>query len=99
MTVTAVLLLSCPDQPGVVAATAQFLADHDGNIVHAEQHVDPGSGGHDAVFFQRVEFDLDGFGLGRDDIVDEFSPIAEQFAMTVDLRFSDTPTPTALMES
>jgi formyltetrahydrofolate deformylase len=97
--VTAVLLLSCPDQPGVVAATAQFLADHDGNIVHAEQHVDPGRHDGDAVFFQRVEFDLDGFGLGRNEIVDAFTPVANRFGMTVDLRFSDTPTPTAIMAS
>jgi len=97
--VTAVLLLSCPDQPGVVAATARFLADHQGNIVHAEQHVDPGTGGGDSVFFQRVEFDLDGFGLGRDEIADAFSPIADRLGMTVDLRFSDTPMPTAIMAS
>jgi formyltetrahydrofolate deformylase len=99
VTVTAVLLLSCPDQPGVVAATAQFLADHRGNIVHAEQHVDPGTGNGDAVFFQRVEFDLDAFGLDRHEIVPAFAPIAEQLGMHVDLRFTDTPTPTALMAS
>ena len=99
MSVTAVLLLSCPDQPGVVAATAQFLADHHGNIVHAEQHVDPGTGSGDAVFFQRVEFDLDGFGLDRDQIVDAFAPVAGRLGMTVDLRFTDAPTPTALMAS
>ena len=96
---TAVLLLSCPDQPGIVAATAQFLADHDGNIVHAEQHVDPGTGTDDAVFFQRIEFDLDGFGLSRDRIVDAFAPVADRLGMTVDLRFADTPTPTAIMAS
>ncbi len=96
---TAVLLLSCPDQPGVVAATARFLADHDGNIVHAEQHVDPGTGSDDAVFFQRIEFDLDGFGLDRDRILDAFAPIADRLGMTVDLRFTDTPTPTAIMAS
>jgi formyltetrahydrofolate deformylase len=97
--VTAVLLLSCPDQPGVVAATAQFLADHHGNIVHAEQHVDTGTGNGDAVFFQRVEFDLEGFGLERSDILTAFSPTAERLGMNVDLRFTDTPTPTALMAS
>ena len=96
---TFVLLLSCPDQPGVVAATAQFLADHHGNIVHAEQHVDPGSGNGDAVFFQRVEFDLDGFDLDRNEIVEAFAPIAERLGMTVDLRFTDAPMPTALMAS
>ncbi len=96
---TAVLLLSCPDQPGVVAATAQFLADHDGNIVHAEQHVDPGTDSGDAVFFQRIEFEIEGFGLERDQIVETFAPVAERLGMTVDLRFTDTPTPTAIMAS
>jgi len=96
---TAVLLLSCPDQRGVVAATAEFIAEHDGNIVHAEQHVDPGTGNGDAVFFQRVEFELDGFGLERDAIVPTFAPVAERLGMNVDLRFSDVPTPTAIMAS
>jgi formyltetrahydrofolate deformylase len=97
--VTAVLLLSCPDQPGVVAATAQFLADHHGNIVHAEQHVDPGTGPGDAMFFQRIEFELDGFGLARHEIEPAFRPIADRLAMRVDLRFTDVPTPTAIMAS
>jgi formyltetrahydrofolate deformylase len=97
--VTAVLLLSCPDQPGVVAATARFLADHGGNIVHAEQHVDPGTGNGDAMFFQRVEFALEGFGLDRDEIAPAFRPVADRFGMRVDLRFTDIPTPTAIMAS
>ncbi len=95
---TAVLLLSCPDQRGVVAATAAFIAAHDGNIVHAEQHVDPGTAG-DAMFFQRVEFELEGFGVERGAIVEAFAPTAERFGMRVDLRFSDVPTPTAIMAS
>jgi formyltetrahydrofolate deformylase len=97
--VTAVLLLSCPDQHGVVAATAQFIAEHDGNIVHAEQHVDRSGDGSDAIFFQRVEFELDGFGIERERIVDAFAPVAERFGMTVDLRFTDVETPTAIMAS
>jgi formyltetrahydrofolate deformylase len=95
MTGTAVLLLSCPDQRGVVAATAEFIARHDGNIVHAEQHVDPVEG----VFFQRVEFELESFGLDRDEIAPAFAPIAERFGIRVDLRFSDTPMRVAVMAS
>ncbi len=96
---SAVLLLDCPDRPGVVAATADFIAGHDGNIVHAEQHVDREGRDGDAVFFQRVEFDLDGFGIGRDDIIDAFATVAERFSMRVRLRFTDQPMPTALMAS
>ncbi|MEX2627430.1 MAG: formyltetrahydrofolate deformylase, partial [Ilumatobacteraceae bacterium] len=95
MTPTAVLLLSCPDRSGIVAATAAFIAEHDGNILHAEQHVDPVEG----VFFQRVEFELDGFGLPRDRIADAFAPIAERFGMQVDLRFGDEPMRVGVMAS
>lgn len=86
MTATAVLLLSCPDQRGVVAAVADFIAQHGGNIVHAEQHTDD----VEKVFFQRVEFELDGFGLGRDEILTAFASVSERYSMTVDLKFTDT---------
>lgn len=82
---TAVLLLSCPDQRGVVAAVADFIAHNGGNIVHAEQHTDD----VEKVFFQRVEFELDGFSLGRDEILEAFSPVTSRFSMSVDLKFTD----------
>ena len=82
---TAVMLLTCPDRPGVVAAVANFIAAHGGNIVHAEQHTDAVEG----IFFQRVEFALDGLDLPHEDILDAFRPVAEQFGMRVDLRFTD----------
>ena len=95
MSATAVLLLTCADQRGVVAATAEFIARHSGNIVHAEQHVDPVEG----VFFQRVEFELASFGLERSRIADAFDPIATAFKMQVDLRFSDSRARIAVLAS
>jgi formyltetrahydrofolate deformylase len=96
---TAVLLLSCPDDQGIVAAVSDFIARHDGNIVHADQHVDPVGVGAGPVFFQRIEFVLDGFGLARDEIAPAFAPIAERFGMEVALRFSDHRIRTALLAS
>ena len=32
------LLVSCPDQPGIVAAVSQFLFSQGANIVEADQH-------------------------------------------------------------
>ena len=90
---TAVLLLTCPDQRGIVAATMQFIADHDGNVLHAEQHADG------EMFFQRVEFELDGLGLSRDEIEAAFAPVAERFGIIVRLEFTDVPIATALMAS
>jgi len=52
------LLVVCPDQPGIIAATSRFLFDRGANIVHSDQHsTDPRGGGE---FFLRVEFDLQG---------------------------------------
>lgn len=95
---SAVLLLSCPDQRGVVAATAKFIAARNGNIIHAEQHVDGGPS-EGAVFFQRVEFEVDGFAVPREAIAAEFAPLAKQFGMTVDVSFTDVPVPTAMLAS
>jgi formyltetrahydrofolate deformylase len=96
--VTAVLLLSCPDQRGIVAAVANFIVEHNGNVVHADQHVDlaPDS---KPVFFQRVEFELAGFDVARDEIEPAFAPVAERFGMHTDVRFSDERIPTAIMAS
>ena len=82
---SAVLLITCADRPGLVAAVSRFVLDHGGNILHADQHIDAEAG----VFFQRVEFDLAGFSAERDRIGELFSPVAERFGMTAKVRFSD----------
>jgi formyltetrahydrofolate deformylase len=78
-----VLLISCPDRPGLVHAVSEFVLSVNGNILHAEQHVDHEAG----VFFQRVEFDLPS-GSDPDGIEAAFAPVAERFAMTATV--SDT---------
>ena len=77
----AVLLISCPDQPGLVHAVTEFVLRLGGNIRHAEQHIDPAS----TVFFQRVEFEApDVVGLAG-----LFRPTAQRFGMTVQVRYPD----------
>ena len=83
--VTAVLLISCRDQKGLVASVSDFLYRHDGNIIHADQHTDTEGG----IFLQRVEWEIDGFGLPREEIAAAFQPIVDRFDMTWSLRFSD----------
>jgi len=93
--VTAVLLISCRDQKGLVAAVSEFLYRHNGNITHADQHTDR----EENIFLQRVEWELAGFGIGRDEIAEAFRPIAERFGMDWSLRFSDHVPRLALMVS
>jgi formyltetrahydrofolate deformylase len=80
---TAILLISCRDQPGLVHAVAGFVLEHGGNIVHAEQHIDVESG----VFFQRVEFETDDLDTAR--LSAAFEPVAQRFGMAVQVRRSD----------
>jgi formyltetrahydrofolate deformylase len=82
---SAVLLITCPDRPGLVAGVANFVTGHGGNILHADQHVDDAAG----IFFQRVEFALDGFGVARDDIAPAFAAVAEPLGMQYRVAFSD----------
>ena len=82
---TARLLVACPDQRGIIAAATEFVADHGGNVIDLQQHTDH----TDEAFFLRVEFELDGFDLGRDAIGAAFAPIAERFTMRWELGFSD----------
>ena len=74
---TATLLISCPDQKGLVAAIAEFLLRHNANILHADQHQDAEL----KLFLMRVEWDLCDFSLDIDDFGDAFRSIAEKFQM------------------
>jgi len=89
------LLVACPDRRGIVAAVTSFVAAHGGNIVDLQQHTDH----TDGSFFQRVEFELDGLTLGRDDIGAAVAPVMEQYSMRWSLRFTDQRPRVALLVS
>jgi formyltetrahydrofolate deformylase len=79
----------------VVASVADFIASHNGNIVHAEQHTDD----VEKVFFQRVEFEIDGFDIPRERILESVAPVSDRFGMQVQLRFTDVRPRVAIMAS
>jgi formyltetrahydrofolate deformylase len=92
---TAILLVACPDTKGIVAAMSDFVFRHGGDIVHAEQHTDQ----LEKVFFQRIEFRLDGFDLGRAEIRPALAAIIERFSMDCAVRFSDQPSKVGILVS
>jgi len=69
---TARLLIACPDCRGIVAKVAGFVSLHGGNILELDQHTDP----EDGDFFMRVEFDVAGCDLNRDNFDAAWSPMA-----------------------
>lgn len=83
---TATLLVSCPDQRGLVAKIANFIYANGGNIIHADHHTDFNS----KTFLTRIEWQLEGFNLPRDLIGPAFQAIAQPLGATWQLHFSDT---------
>ncbi len=79
------LLISCPDQPGIVAAVSQFIFEHRGNIIESDQYsTDP----HNGTFFLRTCFAEDSFALHQHDFTAAFAPVAQRFQMKWSIEYS-----------
>ena len=74
---SAILLVSCPDRKGVVAAIADFIFRHNGNILCNDEHGDEESN----LFLTRVEFDTADFAFDLAQFSERFAPIARDFQM------------------
>lgn len=85
-TTKAILLLTCPDRKGLVAAISHFLYQHDANIIHADQHQDTETG----LFLMRIEWNPDGGDLAdRNHFSEAFLPLAEKLSMKWKLAYLD----------
>jgi formyltetrahydrofolate deformylase len=69
-----ILLLNCPDAPGIVADVAAWVASVGGNIIDAGQYSDSTNG----VFLQRVEFEHND---DRKLLRTSFSEVSNRWAM------------------
>src|SRR3954468_7513173 len=72
------LLVSCPDQPGIVAAISRFLFSHNTNIIESSQYSTNPEGG---TFFIRIEFECPGLKEKAKEMEKQFTDIAENFSM------------------
>jgi len=81
----AILLISCPDKKGIVAQITNFIYENNGNIEHADQHIDFQT----KTFFMRIEWCLDDFRIPLQEIEKSFSFIFEKFNMKYSLYFTD----------
>lgn len=83
---TATLLVSCPDQQGLVAKIANFIYANGGNIIHADHHTDLEAN----LFLSRIEWQLEGFNLPKNLINPAFNAIAQPLQAKYKLHFSNT---------
>ncbi|MFV0329270.1 MAG: formyltetrahydrofolate deformylase [Dysgonomonas sp.] len=82
----AIILISSPDRPGLVAAVTDFINVNGGNIINLEQHVNKQAD----AFFMRIEWDLKNFIIPKDKISDYFQTLyANKYNMTFRLYFND----------
>lgn len=83
---TAVLLIHCPDRPGILAAVTDFINQHRGNILYLDQYVNHEEG----TFFMRIEWDLTSFQIPKEKVEDYFHTLlAIRFDMNFRLYFSE----------
>ncbi len=89
-----VLVLTCPDRPGIVHAVSGFLVAHDGNIVESQQYGDPATG----RWFMRIDFTT-----ARAETVESlraaFAGVAARFDMDAQIWDARAPYRTILMVS
>ncbi|CAN5142273.1 formyltetrahydrofolate deformylase [soil metagenome] len=79
---TAILTLSCPDRPGIVAAVSTLLFEAGCNILDAQQFDDIETG----RFFMRVVFDRLDESRSHDAIAASVGDLAQRFGMNFTLR-------------
>ncbi len=76
---SAVLVMQCPDRPGIVAAISTFLFQHGANITDLDQH---SSEDQASVYFMRLEFQADRLDVDLDQLGRRFgAEVAPRFGM------------------
>ena len=91
------LLVSCADQPGIIAAISRFLYEREANIVSSDQHsTDP----EDGTFFLRMVFTVDHLTVSPEQLAREFAvEVAEPLGMSWRLHHLDHKPRVAIMVS
>jgi len=82
---TVILQFICPDKPGLVSDLASWIASKNGNIRHADHHTDADA----KLFLSRIEWDLDGFLLDKNEIKSEVILLEQRLNGKAVLSFSD----------
>ena len=91
----ATLILSCPNQKGLVARISQFVFQRGGDIINLDEHVDK----EEQMFFIRVEWDLKDFQVSNEQFEKEFQILADEFKASWEIKYSRNRTRVAIFVS
>jgi formyltetrahydrofolate deformylase len=89
-----VLVLDCPDRPGIVHAVSGFLVEHGGNILESQQFGDQNTG----RFFMRIDFATE-TPTTAEQLRADFAEVARRFDMRFEVWGSTAPYRTLIMVS
>ncbi|WP_215225255.1 formyltetrahydrofolate deformylase [Echinicola shivajiensis] len=93
---SAILIIQCKDQKGIVAAVSQFLYFHNGNVEEVDQYIDNETGD----FFMRAKWELSTFAIKKDQIERIFAEtVGTKFGMNFTLYFTEPKPKMAIMVS
>ena len=91
------LIISCPDQPGIVAAVSEVIAELGGNIITLDQYSTGVEGGQ---FFQRTVFHLPGLAAAKPQVEAAVqTKLADRFGMEWSLHDASRPKRVAIFAS
>jgi formyltetrahydrofolate deformylase len=91
----AILLLSCPDNIGLVARISHFIFERGGNILDLDEHVDP----VENIFSIRVAWEMKNFSIPASELKEAFIPLAKEFKATWDIKLSEQKAKVAIFVS
>ena len=93
---TAIILLHCPDQQGIITDITKFITDNRGNIVYLDQYVD----NIERRLFMRIEWELTDFLIPRNKIKEYMCTMfGERYDLNLSIYFSDVKPRMALFVS
>jgi formyltetrahydrofolate deformylase len=95
VTTAATLLLSGPDQPGLVARTTQLLYELGANVIHADHHLDRLA----QQFFQRIRFEIANRGADRPTLEARIDELCRGLQMGWRLVYADQVKRSAILVS
>ncbi len=92
---TAILLLSCPDRIGLVSRISHFIFERGGNIIDLDEHVAT----NEKIFSIRVAWDMKNFSLKPGEIDEAISPLAKEFNAVYKISFAEKKSNVAIFVS
>jgi len=90
-----VIVIDCPDRPGIVHAVSGFLVEQGGNIVESQQFGDRLNG----RFFMRIDFSMADDSATVESLRVAFTAVAQRFEMSFELWETAAPYRTLIMVS